>query len=138
MSVRNLPSAPKVTGARANQCCNCRADRPLPSDPQFRNDKGPPASFHSPAALPRGPNHVRIIAIGSAGQNISGNALAGGARFVGGATPTGMSPCLVSGAATFGGCFLRKCRRLAGDLPAFFADAFGGRFLPFRIRSCHL
>jgi len=97
------------------------------------------ASFHLPAVVSRGPSHTRIIAIGSAGQNISGGAIrVGGSNRVGGATTTGNSTFFAVVAAVFEALFLRACRRLAVDVPAFFAVSFGRRFLAFRICSCHL
>ena len=90
-------------------------------------------------AVSRGPSHIRIIAIGSAGQNISGDAIrVGVSTWVGGATTTGNSTCFAVVAAVFGAFFLRTCRRLAVDVPAFFADSFGRGFLAFRICCCHL
>ena len=89
--------------------------------------------FYLPAAVARGPSHIRIIAIGSAGQNISGDAIRVGDFACVGATTTGNSMCFAVVAAVLGALFVCACRRLAVDLPAFFADSFGRRFLAFRI-----
>ena len=86
-----------------------------------------------PAAVFRGPSHIRIIATGSAGQNISGDAIR-----VGGGTTAGNSTCFAVAAVLGAALFLRDCRRLAVDLPAFFDDFFGRGFLALRICFCHL
>ena len=73
----------------------------------------------------RGPNHIRITAIGSAGQNMSGDT-----SCVGGASTKGNRfAAAIVGAALL----LLACRRLKAELTGFFADSLGRGFFVFRI-----
>jgi hypothetical protein len=108
------------------------------------DDGGAPVIFrwgfvYLPAAASRGPSHIRIIAIGSAGQNMSGDAIrVEGSAWVEGAT-TGSSTRFAVVAPASEALFLRTCRRRTVDLLAFFAASFALRgFLAFRICCCHL
>jgi hypothetical protein len=91
------------------------------------------------AALSRGPSHIRIIAIGNAGQNMIEDAsFVRRTACVGGVTTKGNSTPFAAVATVRGVLFLRACRRLAVDLTVFFADLLGRGILAFRICFCHV
>ena len=78
--------------------------------------------------MSRGPNHIRISAIGSAGQNISGDPTRGA---IGGVSTAGVSTGGVEAMATFGDLLCAR-RRLEGDV-GFFTEPVRRAFLAFRI-----